>query len=198
MLRWQYDVLVHKPTPESGIVPEVLCIPDPEGGSPIIFVAPPPPRYTMIALIVKSWLRSIRSFMFSKGQPDGTRRSANGPVSAFPVMHNALAPGELVAITELQSPAEGSFPCVTQKLSSTVGVSETQLRDSAPSMTYGENNESIWATAIAVAFCRKKLIWHVALWEDMTDKACHFGSRACGSGDKFEDIVQEAVKLFEG
>ena len=195
-----FDFFTHRPPPESAAVQEVLCVPDPRGGSPMIFTAPPLPRYTTITTIATSWLKSLRSFIFSKSQPNGARgraSRANQTASAFHTTHNAFMPEKIVAIIDLQS-SLGSFSCVTPELSSIVGVSELKLRDSMPSMAYGGDNESLWATAIAVAFCRKKLVLDVGLWEDMVDKAHLFGSKACGGSERFEAIVQAALKLFEG
>ena len=110
-------------------------------------------------------------------------------------MHKALFPQAILTIARLQS-SDGSFPTISTELSVVVGVDELTLRNSAPPMTYGENNEAIWATAIAIAFFTKRLYEHVALWEDKAEKARSFGSGVCKSAEGFDNIVQEALKLF--
>lgn len=164
----------------------------------MIFTAPPP-RQTMIITVAKSWLNSISSFLFSKGPAGGSRggvKGTPGTHSAFPVRQNALIPKEIMAILQLQT-SEGGFSRLSWELASIVGIPERELRDAMPAtLGYGEDNERIWATAVAVAFCQKRLAWHVALWEDMSEAASRFGSGLCGGTDKFETIVQEASKLF--
>lgn len=164
----------------------------------MIFTAPPP-RQTMVITVAKSSLNSIGSFLFSKDPAGGSRggvKGTEGTHSAFPVRHDALIPKEIMAISQLQT-SEGGFSRLSWELASIVGISERELRDAMPpTLVYGGDNERIWATAIAVAFCQKRLAWHVALWEDMSEAASRFGSGLCGGTDQFETIVQEASKLF--
>lgn len=164
----------------------------------MIFTAPPP-RQTMVITVAKSSLNSIGSFLFSKDPAGGSRggvKGTEGTHSAFPVRHDALIPKEIMAISQLQT-SEGGFSRLSWELASIVGISERELRDAMPpTLGYGGDNERIWATAIAVAFCQKRLAWHVALWEDMSEAASRFGSGLCGGTDQFETIVQEASKLF--
>ncbi|KAF8492877.1 hypothetical protein JB92DRAFT_3001663 [Gautieria morchelliformis] len=188
-----FDFFAYNPSPESVPVAEVICVPNPRGGSPMIFTSSHLPRYTTIIMIAGSWLKSLKSFVFSKTPPEGRRQ---GPFSVFPATHDQLIPGAVLEVVTLQS-FDGSFSGISGELSSLVNIPESRLREVTPSMAYGEKNESVWATAIAVAYCTKNLVHHIDLWEDMAEKAQCFGSSVCGSDDVFQNIVQEAVKLFQ-
>ncbi|KAF8521302.1 hypothetical protein JB92DRAFT_3111192 [Gautieria morchelliformis] len=192
-----FDLFVHKPSPESVPAAEVICVPDPKGGDPTVFVAPPLPRYTHITTIANSWLKTFKSFIFSKNPTGGPRPRPKRPASAFQTKQVQSIPVGVLTVARLQS-FSGSFSGISGELSSLVDIPEPQLRGMAPpAMAYGADNDSVWATAIAVAYCRKRLSRHVALWEDMAEKAHDFGAKVCGSGDAFQNIVQEALKLFQ-
>jgi hypothetical protein len=187
-----FDFFAHTPSPESVPAEEVICVPNPRGGSLMIFITPRLPRYTTITMIAGSWLKSLKSFIFSKNPRGGLVR---GPLSALQATRDQLIPESVLVVATLQS-FDGSLPGISNELSSLVDIPESQLRAMAPSMGYGEKNESVWATAIAVAYCTKNLVQYIALWEDMAEKAQRFGSNVCGS-DVFRNIVQEALKLFQ-
>lgn len=191
---WLFDIFAYNPLP--GTVPvEILCVPDPYGGSPMIFTAPPPPYRTTITTLAKSWLNSLKSLILPKYLPGSQLRTSQNVAWAFPRTYKPLVPAAILTIAGLQS-SDGSFPSVTRELSMAVGIYEATLRSSAPQMVYGERNDAVWATAIAIAFWEKRLCGHVALWEDQAEKARGFGSTVCGGKENFEQIIQEALKLF--
>ncbi|KAF8578905.1 hypothetical protein K439DRAFT_1620948 [Ramaria rubella] len=197
LLQGLYDFFTH--VPSQNPVVEVLSIPNPLGSDhpPDTFIAPPLPHHTTVTMIASSWLRSLRSYVFPRrhGLADSTNANTSG--FAMVTKPSEALPPDIVKIAQLRS-ANGSF-LLSDNLSSIIKIPLSDLRSALPRSlpsTAGNISEEVWASAIAVAFFRRKFPCHSAMWGDVASYAISFGSGACGSEEVFEDVVQEAAKLF--
>ena len=67
-----------------------------------------------------------------------------------------------------------------------------------PPQAQGHNAsaESIWATAIAVAYLRKRYPSQMTIWTSLCRKAMVAGSHACGSRELFRDVFRQALNML--